>query len=52
MAGAPEWLKAHRELEYLRSVGNVPKKAGKKQKEARKRVKQRYKKHREVNYDD
>lgn len=48
--GPPEWLVAHRELEYLRAVAQVPKKHGKKQQEARKRVKQRYKKFREVNF--
>lgn len=48
----PEWLKAHRELEYLRAAGSVPKKASKKQKEARARVRKRYKKLREVNFKD
>jgi hypothetical protein len=48
----PEWLLAHRELEYLRAAGSVPKKHGKKQKEARKRVRKRYKKLREVNFQD
>lgn len=48
----PDWLVAHRELEYLRAAGSVPKKQNAKQRAARKRVKERYKKLREVNFDD
>lgn len=50
MSGTPEHIKVHRELEYLRAAGTVPKKQGKKQKEARKRVRERYKKLREVDW--
>lgn len=45
MSGAPDWLKEHRELEYLRAAamqGNQSKHAKKK------RIKERYRKLREV----
>lgn len=48
----PEHVRVHRELEYLRAVGQVPKKQSAKQKEARQRVKKRYKKLRQVNFRD
>lgn len=59
MTGPPEHLVAHRELEYLRAVGSIPKKKGKKmsagekkkEAKARKRIKERYAKFREVNHD-
>lgn len=55
----PEHIKAHRELEYLRAVGSIPKKKGKKltpkerkaASKARKRVKERYAKLREVDWE-
>lgn len=50
MTGPPEHIIVHRELEYLRAAGSVPKKQGRKQKEARQKVKKRYKKLREVNF--
>lgn len=60
MSGVPEHLKVHRELEYLRAVGSVPKKKGKKMSagekkaaaKARKRIKDRYEKLQEVNWDE
>jgi hypothetical protein len=58
----PEHLKAHRELEYLRTAAhsaNLRKKGKKKSKgqkeaerKARKKVKERYEKLREVNWND
>lgn len=60
MTGPPEHLIVHRELEYLRAVGSMPKKKGKKMTagekkaaaKARKRVKDRYGKLQEVNWDE
>lgn len=56
----PEWLVAHRELEYLRAAGSVPKSKAKKltakersqQQKAKKRVRERYQKLREVKFRD
>lgn len=51
MSGTPERIILHRELEYLRAAGSIPKgKKGKKAREARARVKVRYKKLREVDW--
>lgn len=51
MSGTPEHIKVHRELEYLRAAGTKGKRK-KKSKEQKQREKERYKKLREVNYDD
>jgi hypothetical protein len=61
MSGVPEHIQAHRELEYLRSAAQSAglRKKGKKktkgqkeaERKARKRVKERYGKLREVNWD-
>lgn len=56
----PEHIKAHRELEYLRAVGSIPKKKGKKmtaaerraEQKAKKRAKERYAKLRQVSWDE
>ena len=58
MGKVPEHIRVHRELEYLRAVGTQPKKKGKKlsakqrqeEQAKRKRVKERYQKLREVEW--
>lgn len=49
MTGPPDWLVEHRELEYLRAVGNSgQKKNGKRGKTSKGYIKERYKKLRQV----